>query len=312
MAAPLEYNATLASREDFSDVLATFRVVPDDPISPDAERAFVPGQYMTLGLNNESKPELGSVRRPMSIASAPHQRETLDFYIRYVSSPASDNPLTHLLWTLKPGDRLYMRNRPAGEFTVEDTIGRDDGRTWIYVAAGTGLAPFTSIVFDDAHAAPDTSLGRHVVMHGSSYDHELGYRGDLEKLTADRGLHYLPTVSRPQSCPDWSGATGRVEDFFLADRLEDTESRMGMQAGSLTPDKCAIFICGLNGTIQQTIERLLPRGFIPDNRRIKRALGLEEQPSSIFFEQYDNEPIVDIKNPAEVERLKALLPGSSV
>ena len=46
--------------------------------------------------------------------------------------------------------------------------------------------------------------------------------------------------------------------------------------------------------------------------RIKRALGLEEQPSSIFFEQYDNEPIVDIKNPAEVERLKALLPGSSV
>ena len=202
-----------------------------------------------------------------------------------------------------------MRNRPAGKFTVEDTIGVDDTRTWIYVAAGTGLAPFTSIVFDDAHQAPDAALGRHVIMHGSSYDHELGYRGELEGLAETRGLKYLPTVSRPQHCPDWTGATGRVEDFFMADRLADTEARMGMATGNLTPDNCAIFICGLNGTIQQTIERLLPRGFIPDNRRIKRALGLEERTSSIFFEQYDNEPIVNIKDPDEVARLKALLPG---
>lgn len=310
MAGPLEYNATLESREDFSDVLSTFRVVPDEPIAPEDARAFVPGQYMTLGLNNEEAPDLGSVRRPMSIASAPHQRKTLDFYIRYVSSPASNNPLTHLLWKLKPGDRLYMRNRPAGKFTVEDTIGTEDPRTWIYVAAGTGLAPFTSIVFDDAHTNPDKSLSRHVIMHGSSYDHELGYRTELESLAQERSLRYLPSVSRPQHCPEWSGANGRVEDFFLPDRIADTESRMQLGAGDLTPDKCAIFICGLNGTIQQTIERLLPRGFIPDNRRIKRALGIEEAPSSIFFEQYDNEPIVDIKNEDEVARLKALLPSA--
>jgi ferredoxin/flavodoxin---NADP+ reductase len=310
MAGPLEYNATLESREDFSDVLSTFRVVPDEPIAPDDARAFVPGQYMTLGLNNEGNPDLGSVRRPMSIASAPHQRETLDFYIRYVSSPASDNPLTHLMWNLKPGDRLYMRNRPAGKFTVDDTIGTEDPRTWIYVAAGTGLAPFTSIVFDDAHTNPSRSLARHVIMHGSSYDHELGYRTELEALATGRQLRYLPSVSRPQHCPNWSGANGRVEDFFKADRLADTEHRMEMAEGSLTPENTAIFICGLNGTIQQTIERLLPRGFIPDNRRIKRALGVEELPSSIFFEQYDNEPIVDIKNEDEVARLKALLPSA--
>ena len=38
MAGPLEYNATLESREDCSDVLSTFRVVPDEPIAPDDAR----------------------------------------------------------------------------------------------------------------------------------------------------------------------------------------------------------------------------------------------------------------------------------
>ena len=46
---------------------------------------------------------------------------------------------------------------------------------------------------DESWISSDVELGRHVVMHGSSYDHELGYRGELEQLSADRGLHYLPT-----------------------------------------------------------------------------------------------------------------------
>lgn len=70
MAKELVYNATIAEREDLTPALAVFRVRPDEGFPGDGSW-FTPGQYLTLGLNNEVKPELGSVRRPMSIASAP-------------------------------------------------------------------------------------------------------------------------------------------------------------------------------------------------------------------------------------------------
>ena len=307
MARTLEYNATLKAREDLSKVLAVYKVVPDTPI-PEG-RWFVPGQYLTLGMNNEAKPELGSVRRAMSIASAPQQRETIDFYIRYVGKPESDNPLTHLLWTLSPGDRLSMTVRAVGRFTIDDTVGLEDERLKIFVAAGTGLAPFTSIVEADVAADPKADLSQYVLLHGSSYPNELGYRERLEQLAAEHKLHYLPTISRPKEAPDWTGHTGRVEDFFLPDRIGGLEEAIGLKPGELSPKTAIIYICGLNGTIAMTIERTLHRGFIPFHRKIRRGLDIHEDvPSTIFYEQYDNEPILRIKDAGEVARLKALMP----
>src|SRR5262249_55089714 len=122
---PLEYNATLVQRIDVTDQLALFRVQPDnEPARP----WFTPGQYCVLGLNNEEKPELGSVRRSMSIASAPTQDGPIEFYIRFVSKPESENPLTHLLWKRQTGDRVYMRPVAAGVFTVKDCVGENDSR----------------------------------------------------------------------------------------------------------------------------------------------------------------------------------------
>ena len=56
MAKPLTYNATLIERIDLTSALAIFKVRPDEPVVEDPP--FIPGQYMTLGLNNED-PELG-------------------------------------------------------------------------------------------------------------------------------------------------------------------------------------------------------------------------------------------------------------
>lgn len=310
MARTLEYNATLEAKIDMSDVLAVFKVVPDTPI-PEG-RWFVPGQYLTLGLNNEAKPELGSVRRAMSIASAPQQRGTIDFYIRYVNQPESDNPLTHLLWKLRPGDRLNMTTRAVGKFTVDDTIGVNDRRLKILVAAGTGLAPFTSMVEAEIEQDPKANLGEYVLLHGASYPNEIGYKERLEQLARDNGLHYFPSISRPANFPDWTHHTGRVEDFFLPERLTDLEQRIGLAPGELRPDKAVIYICGLTGTIAMTIERLLGRGFVPFHRKIRKALGFDEAvESTIYYEQYDNEPVLRVGDPDELARLQGLLPAKS-
>ncbi|TPV96703.1 MAG: ferredoxin--NADP reductase [Myxococcales bacterium FL481] len=307
MGTKLEYNATLTKRLDLSSHLACFELTLDQPIANDP--AFVAGQYTTIGLNNEAKPELGSVRRPMSIASAPQRSDALEFYIRLVAHPESDNPLTPLLWRLRVGDRLFCRNGATGRFTVDDTIGPDDDRLKVFVAAGTGLAPFLSMLRGDANANA-RSLAQYVVLHGASYAAELGYADELTTYQRDLGLHYLPTISRPREVPDWTGSTGRVEDFFLPDRLTQLEERLGLPTGGLTPDRAVVMVCGLQGTIQYSIERLLGRGFIPDHRRIRRSLEVSETtPASLFFEQYDNTPVVDLRDPANVSRLRQLLPA---
>ena len=308
MAKTLEYNATLVAKIDISDTLAIFRVKPDEPPPPgEGGRWFIPGQYMVIGLNNEEVVELGGVRRPMSIASPPQDHDVIDFYIKYVSQPESDNPLTHLLWKAKDGDRMYMRVHATGKFTVHHGIGDDDPRMRVLVGAGTGLAPFICMVDDELRRDPGADLSKWGMLHGVSYPVELGYRDRLEKMAAENKLPYLPTVSRPNEAPDWDGPTGRVEDFFRPERLADTEKRLGLAPGGLTPDNATIFICGLNGTIKETIERLLPRGFVPDHRRIRKALEIDDSVKpSLFFEQYDNTPIIDVKDPAEVERIQAL------
>src|SRR3984885_11160997 len=180
MAKPLEYNATLTARIDLTDALALFRVTPDK--MPDQRPWFVPGQYCVLGLNNEATPALGSVRRSMSIASAPEDDGPVEFYIRWVAEPESENPLTHLLWKIKQGDRMYMRAVAAGVFTVKDTVGVDDPRVRVMVAAGTGSAAFVSMVRSELRRNPKVDLSKWVLLHGASYSADLGYRDELMDL----------------------------------------------------------------------------------------------------------------------------------
>lgn len=306
MPKPLIYNATLVERIDLTPQLAIFKARFDEPGADD--ESFVPGQYVTLGLNNEEQPELGSVRRPMSIASAPEEQGALEFYIRYVSYPESKNPLTHLLWKINAGDRLFMRPGAVGTFTIPHTVGEDDTRLKVCVAAGTGLAPFVSMVRHHHLTAPAADLTGFGILHGASYPADLGYREELEKLAAERGLAYHATVSRPKEAPDWAGDVGRVEDYFLPERLAALEAGMGLGAGELDPQRAVIYICGLQGTIGQTIIRMLERGFVPENRRLRRALEIPESvPASIFFEQYDTTPVIDIKNPELMASLRDTL-----
>ncbi len=305
MAKPVTYNATLVERVDLTSLLAIFKVRPDEPIA--AEPQFIPGQYLTLGMNNEQQPELGSVRRPMSLASAPEERDALEFYIRYVNHPESDNPLTHLLWRAKAGDRLFMRPKAVGKFTIADTVGDGDPRLRVCVGAGTGLAPFYCMARSAHLRDPEADLSYYAILHGASYPADFGYREELEALER-HGLRYLPSISRPKESPEWQGDCGRVEDYFLPERLTELEERLGLGAGGLTPERAVIFICGLQGTIGRIIERLVPRGFVPENRKLRRALEVpEDVPASLFFEQYDTTPVIDVKDPEVMEPLRAQL-----
>lgn len=300
----LEYNATLIKRIDLTPKLSIFRVQPDEgPGYPGGKVPdFLPGQYSVLGLNNEENPDLGKTVRAYSIASPPQQKDYLDFYIRYVDEPVSNNPLTHMLWKLKEGDRVHLGPKIRGKFNLEETIGPDDKRMKILVAAGTGLAPFYSMAALQVDGKPTDQ--RLVILHGASYPSDLGYKDELEKLAADTpNISYFSTISRPKEAPDWKGDVGRVETYFDDERLAELEKRLGLEPGGINPSTAVIFICGLVGTIHNVLARGLKLGFVPENRRIKKALGLADEEPSLFYEQYDSTPVIDVRDQAALEEI---------
>jgi ferredoxin/flavodoxin---NADP+ reductase len=315
MAKLLEYNATLTGRIDFEDTLASFTVTPDTIERRGASTGpwFIPGQYLTIGLNRavvdgNDDPRPLSVRRPMSIASAPQDEHEVEFYIRRVSTPESDLPLTHLMWPIQVGDRMYCRAVATGKFTLRDTVGEDDPRLKVTVAAGTGLAPFLSMARARLRDDPDARLDDLAILHGASYPSSLGYADELRHMAERNGLKYLPTISRPAEFPDWQGYSGRVEALLAPENLDKTEEGLGLPPGGLRPDKAVVLICGLQGTIANTIISLLDRGFIPDNKRLRRGLQVDDAlPATVYWEQYDTTPVLDIKDEPLMERLRAAL-----
>lgn len=186
---------TITAREDLTPSLAFFRVRFDD-----APRAFVPGQYLTLGITAGT----GVVERAYSIASSTRRIEDgYELYVRLVPGGA----LTPRLFASGPGQRVSLRG-PKGRFVLR----ADDARLHLFVATGCGIAPFMSML---RTLRDDDSPRRVMLLHGVSYVSELAYRGVLEELARDPRwqLTYVPTISRPRDPANagWPGRTGRVE-----------------------------------------------------------------------------------------------------
>ncbi|MGF1572090.1 MAG: hypothetical protein ACFCU1_03385 [Sumerlaeia bacterium] len=302
---PLIENATITARKDLAEGLALFRVRHD---LPDFFQSFIPGQYAILGLNHEEK---GPVQRAYSIASAPHILPDFEFYVRFVREPTSDNPLTHLLFNAYPGSRIYMGPKLLGKFTLQHELAPQDNRWRVCVAAGTGLAPFTSMVFEEKHYAGVAD--RFIVLHGARYPGDLGYKAEMEEALnlGFENQRYFPTVSRPPEDPNsWpaEGFTGRVESLLAGESLARLEALSPLGPRGLNPTNSVVFICGLTGTIGTSLLNLFQRGFIPAERRLRRELEIPNhvQPS-VFFEQYDTEPILDLANPELKEHCQQLL-----
>jgi ferredoxin-NADP reductase len=237
MSAEYPYNGRLSRWDEVAPGLAIVGVEAlEDPFP------FEPGQYATLGLMGTEK----LIQRPMSISSSADDLREYEFFIRLVEQGA----LTPLLWERTVGDPINIKG-PKGKFLLQD-----DGRTCLFVASGTGLAPFISMI--------ETLRGRGetrdvVLLHGVSYDYDLAWRKELTELANGDGfpLRYVGTVSRPQACPDWNGCTGRVETI-LAGQLDEH---------GLTADNTTMYLCGNPEMVSAVEEIAADRGFAPEQVR---------------------------------------------
>ena len=264
--------ARLESKQDIADGLSIFR------FSLARDFQFLPGQYATLWLTHRGK----TTPRPYSIVSSPSETRSLEFYINLVEH----GRLTPSLWDPEVLRGLHDSEHetfaefsgPKGKFVLDP----QDPRDLVFVASGTGLAPFISMIRTldrDYLANPEIFRPRTIyIIHGVSYSRNLGYRSELEQLAAETlrnprrklAVVYLPTISRPHLDPAWSGLTGRAESLFEGLSEPDSSAHdlrsiiKSMLAAILRPETHAVYLCGHPGTIDNAGSILAGRGFRPD------------------------------------------------
>ena len=232
------YNGRISRWEEIAPGLAIVGVQAEDGRFP-----FEPGQYATLGLMG---PAGKLVQRPMSISSSADDLSEYEFFIRRVEGGG----FTPLLWECSVGDAINIKG-PKGKFLLQE-----DGRRCLFVASGTGLAPFMSMIETLRARGQTRDI---VIVHGVSYDYDLAWRQQLTDLAGGGRfpLRYVGTVSRPQQCPDWTGCTGRVE-AILAEQLD---------AHGLTAADTTVYLCGNPDMIGAVEALAAERGFPPEQVR---------------------------------------------
>jgi ferredoxin-NADP reductase len=200
---------------------------------------FRPGQFVSFNETVGGK----KITRAYSIASRPngnHYELCLNLVHEGLFSPH--------LFAMQPGDSVEMTD-PLGFFFV-----RNPAKEAVFVATGTGIAPFRSMAPDYLKHPDAKEL---TLLFGVRHEQSIYYREDFESLRKQHpNFHFWPTLSRADS--SWSGRTGHVQIHLL----EAIGERRDLD----------VYVCGL-------------KAMVDDVRAILKAMGFDRK--QIIFEKYD-------------------------
>jgi NAD(P)H-flavin reductase len=195
---------------------------------------FKPGQFVSFEVPN---PRTGRmVTRPYSIASPPGRRNEVTLVLNLVQG----GPGSTYLFGLREGDEVEFKGA-AGTFYLRDEPDRD----LLFVATGTGIAPFRSMLHDLA----DRRFPRGVTLYwGLRRQRDLYYQDELAVLAGRlAGFTAVTTLSRPE--PGWTGEVGRVTQL-AEERIRSVEN-------------LAVYLCGNSGMLRDVSEIINKKGLCP-------------------------------------------------
>jgi ferredoxin--NADP+ reductase len=234
--------ASITWRKDYTEDLWSIRIQPEQRLG------FKPGQYATLGVEENGR----MVERAYSICSSPFEDE-VEFFFELVR----EGQLTPPLYLLKTGDAVLLRRQAKGLFTLDRNANH---RLHFLVCTVTGVAPYVSIVRtlaseEEAGKRPDVKL---VLLHAASRSREFAYDRELEGFARRCAwFQYIPTVSRLWEEAYWAGEVGRAEDVL----------RKYLDSSGAEPSNTAAYLCGHPQMIENAKGILLRRGFAKESIR---------------------------------------------
>jgi ferredoxin-NADP reductase len=235
---------TLSARLVRSTPLSEFTKHLELEVQGTPNFGFVAGQWLSVKVNT---PDGEEMTRAYSIASPPSGNGHVAFCLNRVQ----DGFMSNYLCDLSEGEEVAFQG-PFGDFILRPPL-----RDTVFIATGTGVAPFRSML----HwllAEPERHRGHEFwLLFGARFEQDVYYREEFERLAGEHGnFHFLPTLSR--GGPEWLGLRGYVQEHLKS----IVGGRTDMHA----------YICGLDKMIKA-------------NRELLKSLGWER--GSIRYEKYD-------------------------
>ena len=189
---PASHAGTIASVERLSESTIRFSVDLDSPVG------FLPGQYVKVEIPGTQH------ARAYSFSSAPGSAQA-SFVERNVPQGRMSSNLTG---QAQAGQAIGMAG-PYGSFYLRDVV-----RPVLFLAGGTGIAPFLSML--EALAAQGSAHPVRMVF-GVTNDHDLVALAQLDDLAARLpGFEYRTCVANPDSGHARKGyVTSHIEPTWL-------------------------------------------------------------------------------------------------
>lgn len=214
--------ATVTSVTAASDTTFVLELKLDRPI------AFLPGQYVNVSVPGSQQ------TRAYSFSSPPASTRA-SFLIRRLPNGLMN---CYLSETAKPGDRLEIAG-PMGVFYL-----RESPRPLVFLAGGTGLAPFLSMLEVIAETRPDTMI---TMYYAVSRDVDLVELDRLEWLRSRLpGLRLTTVVA--------DAASQHARKGFVTDHLT---------AADLHDGAADVYLCGPPAMVEGVSAHLEKLGIVP-------------------------------------------------
>jgi Na+-transporting NADH:ubiquinone oxidoreductase subunit F len=221
-----QYSCKLTEVNDLTHDIKLFRFELLEPETID----FVPGQYIQFFTPAYEKSS-EEVYRAYSIASDPQQNNIIDLIVRLVPGGICT---TYMFDYLKPGDQATIIG-PFGDFRLADTDSE-----MIFIAGGSGMAPFVSILSDMRN---NQNPRKATYYFGANKVNELFFLDEMKKLQDElQNFKFVPVVASPEESDNWQGQTGLVTEVVA----KDNENASA----------CEAYLCGSPGMIDASIKVL--------------------------------------------------------
>jgi Na+-transporting NADH:ubiquinone oxidoreductase subunit F len=194
------------------------------------------------------------VERAYSMANYPLEKGILLFTIRIAFAPdyRDDLPpgkMSSWLFNLKEGDTVTVSG-PFGEFFARDT-----GKEMCFVAAGAGMAPMRSHIFDQLLRLKSTR--KMVFWYSARNLKEAFYIDEFNQLAAENpNFSWHIVLSEPRPEDKWTGPVGLIRHNVLRDMY---------LARHPAPEDIEFYLCGPDVMNKAVIKLALDFGVDREN-----------------------------------------------
>lgn len=181
------------------------------------------------------------IRRPYSLATAPHEAEARRELELLVGLDLEGSPGPHLAG-IAPGMAVDVEG-PIGSF--EFPADPEEER-FLFLAGGTGIAPLRAMVHHALARSAAWTLG---VLYSARSPEEFAYGDELARLAASGAITLRRAITRPDE-RTWTGARGRINAELVAELAD--------------PDTLC-FVCGPHAFVEAMLPLLTETG-VPARR----------------------------------------------